>query len=110
MVVLSLGQLLSDATQVAVPVLSPFLVREQDISFAAVGTLVFASMVASSVVQTLPVCRGGVGRCSCRHGGRGARGPGALGRGLVGYVVEPPTITLLGMTLARSAGLEPATF
>jgi FSR family fosmidomycin resistance protein-like MFS transporter len=53
MAVLSLGHLCSDATQVAVPALLPFLVREQGISYAAAGTLVLASTVASSVVQPL---------------------------------------------------------
>ena len=53
MAVLSLGHLFSDATQVAVPALLPFLVREQGISYAAAGMLVLASTVASSVVQPL---------------------------------------------------------
>lgn len=53
MTVLALGHLCSDATQVAVPALLPFLVREQGISYAAAGTLVLASTVASSVVQPL---------------------------------------------------------
>lgn len=53
MAVLTLGHLFSDATQVAVPALLPFLVREQDISFAAAGMLILASTVASSVVQPL---------------------------------------------------------
>ena len=51
--VLTLGHLFSDATQVAVPALLPFLVREQGISFAAAGMLVLASTIASSVVQPL---------------------------------------------------------
>lgn len=53
MAVLTLGHLFSDATQVAVPALLPFLVREQDISFTAAGMLILASTVASSVVQPL---------------------------------------------------------
>lgn len=53
MAVLSLGHMFSDATQVAVPALLPFLVREQGISYAAAGTLVLASTAASSVVQPL---------------------------------------------------------
>lgn len=53
MAVLSLGHMFSDATQVAVPALLPFLVREQGISYAAAGTLVLASTIASSVVQPL---------------------------------------------------------
>jgi len=53
MAALALGHLSSDATQVAVPALLPFLVREQGISYAAAGTLVLASTVASSVVQPL---------------------------------------------------------
>lgn len=53
MAVLSLGHMFSDATQVAVPALLPFLVRGQGISYAAAGTLVLASTIASSVVQPL---------------------------------------------------------
>lgn len=53
MAVLAFGHLFSDATQVAVPALLPFLVREQGICYAAAGTLVLASTVASSVVQPL---------------------------------------------------------
>lgn len=53
MAVLSLGHMLSDATQVAVPALLPFLVREQGISYAAAGTLVLASTAASSILQPL---------------------------------------------------------
>jgi FSR family fosmidomycin resistance protein-like MFS transporter len=53
MAMLAFGHLCSDATQVAVPSLLPFLVREQGISYAAAGTLVLASTVASAVVQPL---------------------------------------------------------
>ena len=47
MSVLSFGHLFSDATQVAVPALLPFLVREQGISYAAAGTQVIASTASS---------------------------------------------------------------
>lgn len=53
MMVLTLGHLFSDATQVAIPALLPFLVREQGISFTAAGMLILASTAASSVIQPL---------------------------------------------------------
>jgi hypothetical protein len=92
MAVLSLGHLCSDATQVAVPALLPFLVREQGISYAAAGTLVLASTVASSVVQPL------FGHFSDRKS-FAALMPlglalGALGIALVGLAPSYPSILL----------------
>ena len=92
MAVLALGHLCSDATQVAVPALLPFLVREQGISYAAVGALVLASTVASSVVQPL------FGHFSDRRSFAASMpvglALGALGIALVGVAPSFPLVVL----------------
>ncbi len=104
MAVLSLGHLCSDATQVAVPALLPFLVRDQGISYAAAGTLVLASTVASSVVQPL------FGYLSDRRSFAAfmplGLALGALGIALVGVAPSYPS-TLLAVVLS---GLGVAAF
>ncbi len=51
--VLSLGHLITDMTQGAVPVLLPFLMAEHSLSYAAAAGIVFAMTVVSSLVQPL---------------------------------------------------------
>lgn len=51
--ILSLGHLITDMTQGAVPVLLPFLIAELGLSYAAAAGIVFAMTVVSSLVQPL---------------------------------------------------------
>ena len=48
---LSLGHLMADMTQGAIPVMLPFLIAEHHLSYAAAAGIVFASTVVSSLVQ-----------------------------------------------------------
>ena len=50
---LSLGHLITDMTQGAVPALLPFLIAEHHLSYAAAAGIVFAMTVVSSLVQPL---------------------------------------------------------
>jgi len=50
---LSLGHLITDMTQGAVPALLPFLITEYHLSYAAAAGIVFAMTVVSSLVQPL---------------------------------------------------------
>jgi MFS transporter, FSR family, fosmidomycin resistance protein len=50
---LSLGHLITDMTQGAIPALLPFLIAEHDLSYAAAAFIVFAMTVVSSLVQPL---------------------------------------------------------
>jgi FSR family fosmidomycin resistance protein-like MFS transporter len=50
---LSLGHLITDMTQGAVPALLPFLITEHHLSYAAAAGIVFAMTVVSSLVQPL---------------------------------------------------------
>lgn len=50
---LSLGHLIADMTQGAIPVMLPFLIAEHHLSYAAAAGIVFAGTVVSSVVQPL---------------------------------------------------------
>jgi FSR family fosmidomycin resistance protein-like MFS transporter len=50
---LSLGHLMTDMTQGAVPALLPFLITEHHLSYAAAAGIVFAMTVVSSLVQPL---------------------------------------------------------
>ncbi len=50
---LSLGHMVTDINQGAVPALLPFLIAEYQLSYAAAAAIVFASTVASTVVQPL---------------------------------------------------------
>lgn len=52
-VLLSLGHLVTDINQGALPALLPFLIAEYHLSYAAAGFLIFACNVASTVVQPL---------------------------------------------------------
>jgi MFS transporter, FSR family, fosmidomycin resistance protein len=52
-VLLGLGHLVTDINQGALPALLPFLIAEYGLSYAAAGFLVFASNIASTVVQPL---------------------------------------------------------
>lgn len=92
MAVLAFGHLCSDATQVAVPALLPFLVREQGISYAAAGWLVLASTVASSIVQ--PLFGHFSDRRSCAAFMPLGLALGALGIALVGVVPGYPSVLL----------------
>ena len=50
---LSLGHLVTDINQGAVPALLPFLIAEQHLSYAAAAGIVFALNFASTLVQPL---------------------------------------------------------
>jgi FSR family fosmidomycin resistance protein-like MFS transporter len=50
---LSLGHLITDMTQGAIPALLPFLIAEHHLSYAAAAGIVFAMTVVSSLVQPL---------------------------------------------------------
>jgi FSR family fosmidomycin resistance protein-like MFS transporter len=50
---LSLGHLVTDINQGALPALLPFLIAEYNLSYAAAGFLIFACNIASTVVQPL---------------------------------------------------------
>jgi FSR family fosmidomycin resistance protein-like MFS transporter len=50
---LSLGHLITDINQGAVPVLLPFLIAAHDLSFTAAAGIVFAVNVSSTIVQPL---------------------------------------------------------
>jgi FSR family fosmidomycin resistance protein-like MFS transporter len=50
---LSLGHLVTDMTQGAIPVMLPFLIAEHHLSYAAAAGIVFASTVVSSLIQPL---------------------------------------------------------
>ena len=50
---LSLGHLVTDVNQGALPALLPFLIPEHQLSYAAAAGIVFATNIASSVVQPL---------------------------------------------------------
>ena len=50
---LSLGHLMADMTQGAIPVMLPFLIAEHHLSYAAAAGIVFASTVVSSLIQPL---------------------------------------------------------
>jgi FSR family fosmidomycin resistance protein-like MFS transporter len=50
---LSLGHLAADINQGAVPALLPFFISEYHLSYKAAAGIVFATSVASSVVQPL---------------------------------------------------------
>jgi FSR family fosmidomycin resistance protein-like MFS transporter len=50
---LSLGHLITDMTQGAIPALLPFLISEHHLSYAAAAGIVFAVTVVSSLVQPL---------------------------------------------------------
>lgn len=50
---LSLGHLVTDINQGALPALLPFLIAEYHLSYTAAGLLVFSSNIASTVVQPL---------------------------------------------------------
>jgi FSR family fosmidomycin resistance protein-like MFS transporter len=50
---LSLGHLVTDINQGALPALLPFLIAEYHLSYAAAGFLIFACNIASTVVQPL---------------------------------------------------------
>lgn len=52
-VLLSLGHLVTDINQGALPVLLPFLISEHHLSYAAAAGIVFATTIASSIVQPL---------------------------------------------------------
>ena len=52
-VLLSLGHLATDINQGALPVLLPFLISEHHLSYAAAAGIVFATTIASSIVQPL---------------------------------------------------------
>jgi FSR family fosmidomycin resistance protein-like MFS transporter len=52
-VLLSLGHLVTDINQGALPALLPFLITEYSLSYAAAGFLIFACNIASTVVQPL---------------------------------------------------------
>ena len=52
-ILLSLGHLATDINQGALPVLLPFLISEHHLSYAAAAGIVFATTMASSVVQPL---------------------------------------------------------
>lgn len=52
-VLLSLGHLVTDINQGALPALLPFLITEYHLSYAAAGFLIFACNIASTVVQPL---------------------------------------------------------
>ena len=53
MSVLSLGHMMADMTQGAVPALLPFLIHDRHYSYAAASALVLAATVSSSIVQPL---------------------------------------------------------
>jgi FSR family fosmidomycin resistance protein-like MFS transporter len=53
MSVLSLGHMMADMTQGAVPALLPFLIHDRGYSYAAASLLVLAATVSSSIVQPL---------------------------------------------------------
>ena len=53
LVLLCLGHLVTDINQGALPALLPFLIAEYGLSYTAAGFLVFASNIASTVVQPL---------------------------------------------------------
>ena len=50
---LSLGHLITDMTQGAIPVMLPFLIAEHHLSYAAAAGIVFAMTVVSSLIQPL---------------------------------------------------------
>ena len=50
---LCLGHLVTDLSQGALPALLPFLIAEYGLTYAAAGVIVFATNIASSVVQPL---------------------------------------------------------
>lgn len=50
---LSLGHLVTDVNQGALPALLPFLIAEYHLSYTAAGFIIFASNIASTVVQPL---------------------------------------------------------
>lgn len=50
-ILLSLGHLVTDINQGALPALLPFLITEYQLSYAAAGFLIFACNIASTVVQ-----------------------------------------------------------
>ena len=50
---LSLGHLITDINQGAVPVLLPFLIAAHDLSYTAAAGIVFAVNVSSTIVQPL---------------------------------------------------------
>jgi len=52
-VLLSLGHLVTDINQGALPALLPFFITEYHLSYAAAGFLIFACNIASTVVQPL---------------------------------------------------------
>lgn len=51
--ILSLGHLVTDINQGALPALLPFLIADYDLSYTAAATIVFAANVASSIIQPL---------------------------------------------------------
>ncbi|GAU08518.1 MFS transporter [Desulfoplanes formicivorans] len=50
---LSLGHLVTDINQGALPALLPFFITEYDLSYTAAASIVFAANVASSIIQPL---------------------------------------------------------
>ena len=51
--ILSLGHLITDINQGALPALLPFFIIEYDLSYTAAASIVFAANVASSIIQPL---------------------------------------------------------
>ncbi len=51
--ILSLGHLITDINQGALPALLPFFIAEYDLSYTAAASIVFAANVASSIIQPL---------------------------------------------------------
>jgi FSR family fosmidomycin resistance protein-like MFS transporter len=51
--ILSLGHLVTDINQGALPALLPFFIIEYDLSYTAAASIVFAANVASSIIQPL---------------------------------------------------------
>ena len=50
---LSLGHMLTDVNQGAVPALLPFLISEHNLTYAAAAGIVFATNFSSTIVQPL---------------------------------------------------------
>lgn len=51
--ILSLGHLITDINQGALPAMLPFFITEYDLSYTAAASIVFAANVASSIIQPL---------------------------------------------------------
>lgn len=51
--ILSLGHLITDINQGALPAILPFLIADYDLSYTAAASIVFAANVASSIIQPL---------------------------------------------------------